>query len=178
VDDLVEKIEEPLEKAHFESLVPKPLRVGDRVYINRLGKDGIVSSIAEDEVDVQIGKMRVKVDLRDIERSKNGIAEDSEEEAVEIGSGAQKEVFYPSPGTELHLRGMRAEDALESLDSYLDAAYSAGLPYVRIVHGKGTGTLRSVVRKALDDAELVERWELALDSEGGEGVTVAFLREG
>ena len=100
------------------------------------------------------------------------------EELVEESSRIQKEVFYPSPGTELQLRGMRAEDALEALDSYLDAAYAAGLPFVRIVHGKGTGTLRKVVRNALDDAELVERWELALDSEGGEGVTVAFLREG
>ena len=139
--------------------------------------DGIVSSIAEDEVDVQIGKMRVKVDLRDIERSKNNARQEKNEENIDDRSDAQKVIFHPSPGTELHLRGLRAEDALDALDSYLDSAHAAGLPFVRIVHGKGTGTLRQVVREELGNAQLVERWELALDNEGGEGVTVAFLRD-
>lgn len=177
VDELIEKIDEPLEKQRFQPQHRRPLRKGDRVFINRLGMDGIVSSIAEDEVDVQIGKMHVRVDLRDIERSKNDTQPEDREELVEERSDAHKEIFYPSPGTELHLRGMRAEDAFEALDYYLDAAHAAGLPFVRIVHGKGTGTLRKVVREALDKARLVERWELALDSEGGEGVTVVFLRD-
>ena len=177
VGDLMERIDEPIEKEHFQPRRRRPLRTGDRVYISRLGTDGIVSSIAEDEVEVQIGKMHVKVDLRDIERSKNEGRRINSSETIEGRSDSTKEIFYPSPGTELHLRGMRAEDALLALDRYLDAAHAAGLPFVRIVHGKGTGTLRQVVREALGNAQLVERWELALDNEGGEGVTVAFLRD-
>jgi DNA mismatch repair protein MutS2 len=177
VGDLMERIDEPIEKQHFQPRRRRPLRTGDRVYVSRLGTDGIVSSIAEDEVEVQIGKMHVKVDLRDIERSKNEGQRINGSEVVEGRSDTEKEIFYPSPGTELHLRGMRAEDALLALDRYLDAAHAAGLPFVRIVHGKGTGTLRQVVREELGNAQLVERWELALDNEGGEGVTVAFLRD-
>ncbi len=176
--DLIEKIDEPIEKQRFQPQRRRPLRMGDRVYVSRLDTDGVVSSIAEDEVEVQIGKMHVKVDLRDIERSKNEGQRINGSEVVEGRSDTEKEIFYPSPGTELHLRGMRAEDALLALDRYLDAAHAAGLPFVRIVHGKGTGILRQVVREALGNAQLVERWELALDNEGGEGVTVAFLRDG
>jgi len=177
VGDLMERIDEPIEKHHFQPQRRRPLRTGDRVHVHRLDTDGIVSSIAEDEVEVQIGKMHVKVDLRDIERSKNEERRINSTEGVESSSDSYKDIFYPSPGTELHLRGMRAEDALLALDRYLDAAHAAGLPFVRIVHGKGTGTLRQVVREALGTAQLVERWELALDNEGGEGVTVAFLRD-
>ncbi len=178
VADLKEKIDEPIEKEHFQPQRRRPLRIGDRMYVRRLGTDGIVSSIDEGEVEVQIGKMRVKVDLRDIERSKNEVLRNNSIEGIEDRSDSYKDIFSPSPGTELHLLGMRAEDALLALDRYLDAAHAAGLPFVRIVHGKGTGTLRQVVREALGNARLVDRWELALDNEGGEGVTVAFLKDG
>ena len=177
VGDLIERIDEPIEKQHFQPRRRRLLRTGDRVHISRLGTDGIVSSITEDEVEVQIGKMHVKVDLRDIERSKNEGQRINGSKVVESRSDSEKEIFYPSPGTELHLRGMRAEEALLALDRYLDAAHAAGLPFVRIVHGKGTGILRQVVREALGNAQLVERWELAMDNEGGEGVTIAFLRD-
>ena len=70
---------------------------------------------------------------------------------------------------------MRAEDALLALERYLDAAQSAGLPYVRIVHGKGSGILRQVVRENLPKMHPVKRWEQAMQNEGGEGVTIAFL---
>jgi DNA mismatch repair protein MutS2 len=70
---------------------------------------------------------------------------------------------------------MRAEDALLALERYLDSAQAAGLPYVRIVHGKGSGVLRQVVRENLPRMHAVKYWEEALQNEGGEGVTVAFL---
>ena len=80
-----------------------------------------------------------------------------------------------SPGMELDLRGQRAEDALEMLDRYLEKAYMAGLPFVRIIHGKGTGKLRQEVRAALKDHPQVASFEEGGDKEGGEGVTVAKL---
>jgi len=61
------------------------------------------------------------------------------------------------------------------LDQYLDRAYRAGLPWVRIVHGKGSGILRSRIRDALHDHPLVKSFQRAGDSEGGDGVTVATL---
>ncbi len=81
----------------------------------------------------------------------------------------------PSPGLEVDLRGLMAEDALDKLDRYLDKAYMAGMPWVRIIHGKGTGKLRQVVREALKDHPNVTSFEEGGEKEGGEGVTVAKL---
>ena len=80
-----------------------------------------------------------------------------------------------SPGMELHLRGKRIADGLDELERYLDAAVMSGLPWVRIVHGKGTGQMRRAVRNVLRDHELVQSFEAGKDGEGGEGVTVAHL---
>ena len=80
-----------------------------------------------------------------------------------------------SPGMELDLRGQRAEDALDMLDRYLEKAYMSGLPFVRIIHGKGTGKLRQEVRAALKGHPQVESYEEGGQKEGGEGVTVVKL---
>jgi DNA mismatch repair protein MutS2 len=77
---------------------------------------------------------------------------------------------------ELDLRGQRAEDALEALDRYLESAFLAGLPFVRIIHGKGTGKLRQAVREMLQSHAHVTSWETGQDKEGGEGVTIAKLK--
>ena len=90
-------------------------------------------------------------------------------------NSAPKTPFHSSPGMELDLRGQRAEDALIALDNYLESAYLAGLPFVRIIHGKGTGRLRQVVREALQQSGHVTHWENGLDNEGGDGVTVVHL---
>jgi DNA mismatch repair protein MutS2 len=76
---------------------------------------------------------------------------------------------------ELHLRGERVEDGLEKLERHLDAAALAGLPWVRIVHGKGTGRMRSAVRSALRDNPQVTAVQSVPENEGGEGVTLAML---
>jgi DNA mismatch repair protein MutS2 len=95
--------------------------------------------------------------------------------ASQSGSSTKATPFYPSPGMELDLRGQRAEDALEALDRYLESAFLAGLPFVRIIHGKGTGRLRQVIREALSQSPHVKSWESGAEKEGGDGVTVAKL---
>jgi DNA mismatch repair protein MutS2 len=76
---------------------------------------------------------------------------------------------------EIDLRGQRAEDALDALDRYLDNAVVVGMPFVRIIHGKGTGRLRQVIREALQGNPNVTHFETGADNEGGEGVTVVHL---
>ncbi len=78
---------------------------------------------------------------------------------------------------ELNLIGMRADDALDRLDTYLTEAYASGMPFVRIIHGKGTGRLRQVIREALKNSAYVSTYEEGGDKEGGEGVTIAHLSE-
>jgi DNA mismatch repair protein MutS2 len=76
---------------------------------------------------------------------------------------------------ELDLRGLTVDDMLVELDRYLDTAYLAGLPFVRIIHGKGTGALRQAVREQLRGHALVRDYRAGDAAEGGEGVTVARL---
>jgi DNA mismatch repair protein MutS2 len=80
-----------------------------------------------------------------------------------------------SPGLELNLRGKLVDEGLDELEKYLERAYSAGLLFVRIVHGKGTGRMRDAVRNALKSSSYVASFEEPKDGEGGAGVTVATL---
>lgn len=175
LDQLEETQRKPLEKNTYFAQQVQPLKVGDRVYIQSLKVDGNVRAIAQDVVEVEIGKMRVKVSAVDISRSK--IKEKKiDAEVPDVSSTRLPTSSMKSPGLECHLRGMRVDDALAELERYLEKAYTAGLPYVRIVHGKGTGTIRQVVQEYLNTSPYVERWELAMSTEGGEGVTVAHLK--
>ena len=79
------------------------------------------------------------------------------------------------PLNELHLRQLTIDEALPKLDKYLNDAFMAGLYQVRIIHGKGTGTLRQVVREKLSHHPLVESYRPAGYGEGGAGVTIVEL---
>ena len=76
---------------------------------------------------------------------------------------------------EIDLRGLRVDDGLDELERQLDAAYLNGMPFVRIIHGKGTGAMKKAVREALHTNPHVKRFEGGKDEEGGDGVTIAFL---
>lgn len=178
----ISQLEENLEQGFQSTVVtplieksPRPLRVGDRVHLKSLKVDGEVAKIRGDEVDVLVGKMQIKIPLREIQRSRFPIDQEKEKLGSASSIKLPNEGLFPSPGVEIQLRGMRADAAITDLENYLDSAYAAGLPFVRIVHGKGTGTLRQIVRQFLSSSPLVKNWETALDNEGGEGVTVAHL---
>jgi DNA mismatch repair protein MutS2 len=76
---------------------------------------------------------------------------------------------------ELHLRRLQPEEALARLDTYLNQAFLAGLYSVRIIHGKGTGILREVVRRELITHPLVKSVRIANPEQGGEGVTIVEM---
>ncbi|MCX7840730.1 MAG: Smr/MutS family protein [Anaerolineae bacterium] len=149
-------------------LEPAEIQVGDRVWLARLGQVGEVMTLDDDEAEVQVGNFRVRV-KRD-ELGERVVAPMPRAESVSV-TLPQVE----SPVMEISLRGMRAEEALEALEKYLDRAYRAGLPYVRVVHGKGTGTLRKLTRDHLRAHPLVASIREAEEYEGGEGVTIAKL---
>src|SRR5690606_21457703 len=90
---------------------------------------------------------------------------------INIQAGAMHE----SPGIEFDMRGARVEEGLAQLERYLDNAYLARLPWVRIIHGKGTGALRDAVRNLLRQHPAVSEFRAGGDGEGGDGVTVAKL---
>ena len=144
--------------------------VGDRVFIPRLGQPGKVLALDASGADVQVGNFRVHVKPDEL-GDKVTEPESPSEHVTSYVSLPTAE----SPGVEVSLRGLRADEALDKLEQYLDRAYLAGLPYVRIVHGKGTGTLRKLARDLLSDHPLVAEIREAAPHEGGEGVTVARL---
>jgi DNA mismatch repair protein MutS2 len=98
-----------------------------------------------------------------------------EEEEAPVYEGGRT---VASPGLELDLRGQRVDEGLRTLEQYLDSAFLANLPWVRIIHGKGTGRMREAVRNELKRNSHVASWEEGRDGEGGPGVTVAKLAIG
>ena len=80
-----------------------------------------------------------------------------------------------APPLDLNIRGRTVEEGLEELERRLDAAYLAGMPFVRVIHGKGTGRLREAIRQALKDNPYVSSFEPGKAGEGGDGVTVVRL---
>jgi DNA mismatch repair protein MutS2 len=179
--DLADDHQEPIERQPLEDedvILDRPIRLGDKVRLRSLNTKGLVTSLGEDELEVQVGNLRVRTRYSEVEPIESGsqpehVIEEREErkstrEAVSRGNA-------PSPGIELDLRGMRADDALEQLERYLDAAYLAGLPFVRIIHGKGTGKLRRSVREALGNHPHIRSFDAGAAIEGGDGVTVAKL---
>jgi DNA mismatch repair protein MutS2 len=179
--ELNEDHQEPVERLPLEDediILDRPIRLGDKVRLRSLNTKGLVTSLGEDELEIQVGSLRVRTRYGEVEAIESDLRNVHEEEAEPRSSAGMSDsgMNAPSPGIELDLRGQRADDALEQLERYLDAAYLAGLPFVRIIHGKGTGKLRQAVRQALSNNPHVKRFEAGGDREGGDGVTVAKLK--
>jgi DNA mismatch repair protein MutS2 len=141
------------------------LEVGDIVKIIPLNTKGEVAMLSKKEATVLVGQMQMKTKLHELE-----FVERPEAVVPEPVSTSSRS---SSPGMELDMRGMRVEDGLMALEQYMDAAFLARLPWVRLIHGKGTGRLRDAVRQSLDKNSHVVSWEEGKDGEGGAGVTVA-----
>ncbi len=149
----------------------RAIQPGDRVWVRPLKSEGEVLKVAEGEAEVQVGRARTQVALAALE-----LRQGEGPEQVPEGPSVSTET-PPSPGRSIDLRGGRVEESLRELDRYLDQAMRSGLPEARIIHGKGTGTLRLAVRDFLANHPLVREFEAADYREGGDGVTVAVIVE-
>ena len=184
VEAIEEKVEAPVERRQTTdsrpSAVYRPLSLGERVTVSTLNTDGVVTALGEADAEVQIGSLRVRARLADLQRKAGNQTVDDGPQTTTL-PGAKSDMVsrssstVVSPGLELNLRGKLVEDGLEELDRYLEKAYSSGLLFVRIVHGKGTGKLREAVRNALKSSPYVASFEEPKENEGGAGVTVARM---
>jgi DNA mismatch repair protein MutS2 len=152
--------------------------LGERVIVGSLNAEGVVTALGESDAEVQIGTVRMRARLSDLIRKSEKQTADDRPKTVSNQSSSIVRSPSSSPGMEVDLRGLMAEDALDKMERYLEQAFLAGLPWVRIIHGKGTGRLRQAVREALRGHEYVKSFEEGGDKEGGEGVTVAKLKSG
>ena len=151
---------------------PKALRVGDSVKVLSLNLKGTVSTLpdAKGNLFVQMGILRSQVNLRDIEPIDEPVI--TAPNFNRTGSGKIKMAKSSSVGIELNLLGKTSDEAISELDKYLDDAYIAHLPSVRIVHGKGTGALRKAVHNYLRRCKIVDEYHLGEFGEGDAGVTI------
>lgn len=182
VQKIIEWTQSPLDEGEIERVKEddetwKP-RIGDTVFLDTLNSEGTIVELDGKEVIVQVGTLRVRAKAHDVRRrnrSERRAAERSQRHAPATPPAETVPALAASPGLELDLRGERVEEALEKLDRYVNAAYMAGLPFGRIIHGKGTGKLREAVRDYLNANKLVSKVASGDAKEGGTGVTVIHM---
>lgn len=152
---------------------PKNLKVGETVEVLTLNQIGTVLSSPDEKgnLEVQIGIMKVNVNISTLRRAQNVDAEKSTFKAKKIVSNKSKIIK-----NEIDLRGKNIEEALLDIDKYLDDSYIAGLKEVFIIHGKGTGALRDGVKNYLRGHKHVKSYRTGKYGEGGDGVTVVEIK--
>ncbi|MBK7449472.1 MAG: endonuclease MutS2 [Anaerolineales bacterium] len=180
MEKLEEKAEAPVERRQTadgsrQSAVSGQLRLGEKVTVSSLNAEGVVTALGESDAKVQIGTIRVRAKMSDLIRRQTADDRPQKEKPKQQPSSTVNRPSSVSPGMEVDLRGLMAEDALDKMERYLEQAYLSGLPWVRIIHGKGTGKLRQAVRETLKGHTYVKSFEEGASNEGGEGVTVAKL---
>ena len=154
--------------------VPKKLRIGDSVKVLSMNLKGTVHTLPNDKGDlyVQMGILRSVVNIKDLVL----LEEDSPavgKKHASAGASNLKMSKSASVSTEINLIGKTTDEAIVLLDKYLDDAYLAHMPSVRIVHGKGTGALRKAVQNHLKRLKYVKSFRLGEFGEGDSGVTIA-----
>lgn len=158
------------------TLTAKDLTLGQKVKVHSLGVEGYVTSLPDGKGNlfVQCGIIKSKVNIRDLSLSRE------EEITIPTRLRSQSSKIKMSKSlsvsTEINLLGMTCDEAISALDKYLDDAYVAHLPSVRIVHGKGTGALRKAVSDHLRRQSYIKSFRLGEFGEGDAGVTIAEFK--
>ena len=178
IEGAQEKLSESRQRQE-QSAKPHPdaidVRVGDKVRVKSLNQFGEVLSVSNGKTPllVKVGNMQMRVSYGEIEPV------DPADNKRELSTSIL-EVQYSKTGnvkTELNLQGKTVHEAWAETDKYIDDAFLAGLPRVRIIHGKGTGALRAAIHDLLEDHAQVDDFELAALNEGGAGATIVTLKE-
>ena len=178
MSSLEKKGAKPKEKSPKKELTAKDLRIGDSVKVLSMNLRGTVSTLpdARGNLFVQMGILRSQVNLKDLEKLPDDTGSAAASFKKQSGGSRIKMSKSASIHTEINLLGKTTDEALVELDKYLDDAYLAHLPSVRIVHGKGTGALRKAVHQYLRRQKRVASFRLGEFGEGDSGVTIAEFK--
>ena len=192
--DKLKKTDEKLSvkpKSPSQPISPKKLKIGDGVKVLSMNLKGTVSTLpnARGDLYVQMGILRSLVNIRDLELLNekdisatlgdgSSISYGGKAPARSKGSGSSqiKMSKSSSVSTEVNLIGMTVDEAVPAMEKYLDDAYLAHLPSVRIVHGRGTGALKNAVHKRLRQLKYVKEFRLGQFGEGDSGVTIVTFQ--
>jgi DNA mismatch repair protein MutS2 len=161
---------QPVRPEPVKSAEKAPVEVGSKVHVESLGVTGFVISLHAGEAEVLVGNIRLRRPLADLEVI--------ERPSLKLPAGVQVNISSAEPASnEINLLGCTVDDATSRTDKFLDEAFLAQLPQVRIVHGTGTGALRNAIAELLRNHPHVVRFESAPQNQGGRGVTIATLRD-
>lgn len=159
-----------------KTLDPKKLKKGDYVRIISMGLKGTVNTLpdAKGNLFVQCGIMRTQTNIKDLALAEEEAITTPSLQRTNTGKIKMSKSF--SISTEINLLGKTVDEAISELDKYLDDAYLAHLPSVRVVHGKGTGALRAAVHNHLKRMKNVKEYRLGEYGEGDAGVTIVTFK--
>lgn len=174
--DLEDKADPVVKKKGPVYRLPRKLKRGDRVFISDFNAEGTVLKDQDNSgyVQVQTGILKTKVKTTSLR-----LVDDGKKVTVDGGAVSARTVVSSAKGDtrpELDLRGMDSGEALLELERYIDGAVLSGLPSVTIIHGKGTGALRTAVQNRLRRHKSVKSFRLGAYGEGEAGVTIAELK--
>ena len=178
MDKAAQKMSEQKKASVPNHNVPKKLRIGDSVKVISMNLNGTVHSLpnARGDLYVQMGILRSLVNINDLILLEEDAAPGTKK-FQKTSAGKIKMSKSASVSTEINLIGKTTDEAIPLLDKYLDDAYLAHLPSVRIVHGKGTGALRNAVQAHLKRLKYVKSFHLGEFGEGDAGVTIAEFKD-
>ena len=178
MDKAAQKMSEQKKASVPNHNVPKKLRIGDSVKVISMNLKGTVHSLpnARGDLYVQMGILRSLVNINDLILLEEDAAPGTKK-FQKTSAGKIKMSKSASVSTEINLIGKTTDEAIPLLDKYLDDAYLAHLPSVRIVHGKGTGALRNAVQAHLKRLKYVKSFHLGEFGEGDAGVTIAEFKD-
>lgn len=159
------------QKAPERPAPSRAIKVGDTVELLRFGTKASVLAINKDgSYQLQAGIMKVTAQPNEVY-----LIEETQQQTKKLIERTKREFRNVAAQTELDLRGMSADEAVATLENFLDGAMLANLAQVRIIHGKGTGVLRKAVHEELKRNRAVKRYRLGVYGEGEDGVTIAEL---
>lgn len=161
-------------------VLPRPLKVGDKVYLTTVGKEGVVTAIADKSgmISVTSGILKTKVTADKLRLMEDGVKyKKKEEPKPRVSEGKVKKSIVSTFKPEVDVRGMIGDDAWFVVDKYLDDAIIAGISVVRIIHGKGTGALRAALWRYFKGDRRIASYRHGAYGEGDAGVTVIELKK-
>ncbi len=171
-----EKLSYKAQKPSQKQNKPEDFHLGDAVKVLSLGLNGTITSLpnARGDLYVQMGILRSQVNIKDIEKIDEEVITGPNIQRTSSGKIRMSKTSTISP--EINLIGKTVDEALSTMDKYLDDAYLAHLSQVRVVHGKGTGALRQAVHKHLKKLKIVKSFRLGEFGEGDAGVTIVEFK--
>ena len=158
-------------------VLPRPLKVGDNVYLTTIGKEGVVTALADKKgmISVTSGILKAKVTEDKIRLIDGNVKFIKKSEPQKVNEGKIKKSIASTFKPEIDVRGMIGDDAWFVVDKYIDDAILANIPTIRIIHGKGTGALRAALWKYFKFDKRIKSYRHGEYGEGDAGVTVITL---